>query len=523
MTARHSVLRGAFLLSAAGIICKILGAAYRIPLVRLIGDEGIGLYQMAYPVYLVFMALSTAGMPLAISKLVAERAALCDYRGARRVLRLALCALGGLGVVGGAFMAVGARFFSQYVAADPRAYPVVLSLAPSVPLMSLMAALRGFFQGGQDMMPSALSQLVEQVVRVSTLLVLAILLLPLGIDMAAAGAAFGACAGGAAGLAMLVWWYFAHPRPGGIEDPPPSYWCLARRLGRLALPIAVGALLLPLMQAIDSVMVPTRLQAIGYSVGEATAALGQLGNAWAVMYVPTTITAALAISLVPAVTEAWTRREMAVLAERIRQSLRTAVLIGLPSMAGLYILAHDICRVLYGADSATEPLRMLAPAAFFLGIQGVCAGALQGVGRTVAPVKNFLLGFVLKVVVTGILCANPSYGPRGAALGTVLGAALAAGLSFRELSKRVHLSYGIYATLMKSGIAALAMGWVLARWGTWQPLASLGSLPRLLILLPGGMIAFVIVLCLVGGVAHEDVEVLRRLVHRGNHARVGRD
>ncbi|MGE5551592.1 MAG: putative polysaccharide biosynthesis protein [Bacteroidota bacterium] len=516
MTTRHSVLRGAFLLSAAGIICKILGAAYRIPLVRLIGDEGIGLYQMAYPVYLVFMALSTAGMPLAISKLVAERAALSDYRGARRVLRLALCTLGGLGAAGGAAMAGGARFFSQHVAADPRAFPVVLSLAPSVPLMALMSALRGFFQGGRDMMPSALSQLVEQIVRVSTLLVLAVLLLPMGIEMAAAGAAFGACAGGAAGLSLLVFWYFSRPWPAGTTEPPPSYWRLARRLVRLALPIAAGALLLPLMQTIDSVMVPTRLQAIGYGVGEATAALGRLGNAWAVIYVPTTITAALAVSLVPAVTEAWTRRQTAAAAGHIRQSLRTTVLICLPATAGLFVLAPEICRVLYGGGSAAGVLRMLAPAAFFLGWQGVCAGALQGIGRTAAPVRNFLLGFILKVAVTGVLCANPNFGLRGAALGTVLGSALAAGLSFHELAKRFPLSGGVYGTLAKSGLGALAMGWLLMVMGIRCLPASLNAFERLLILLPGGMIAYVAVLWLLGGVAREDVEVLRRLIHPGS-------
>jgi len=513
-SANRSVLRGALLLSLAGIVCKVLGAAYRIPLVRLIGDEGIGLYQMAYPVYLVFMALSTAGMPLAISKLVAERAALADFAGARRVLRLALGILGGLGLLGGVVMAGGARFFSLHIAADPRAYPVILSLAPAVPLMALMAALRGYFQGGQDMMPSALSQLVEQVVRVATLLALAVLLLPLGIGRAAAGAAFGACAGGAAGFAFLVWWYLAHqwpsPRAGRMAAAP-SYARLAVRLGRLALPIAAGALLLPLMQVMDSILVPTRLQAIGYAVGEATAAVGRLGNAWAVIYVPNTVAAALAISLVPAVTEAWTRGERQVALGRIVQSLRAAAVICLPAAGGLWVLAREICRVLYGTASAAGLLAVLAPAAFFLGLQSVCAGALQGIGRTVSPVRNFALGFLLKVAVTGILCASPGFGPRGAGLGTVAGSALAAALNLVELSRRVGLPAGVHAALAKSAAATAAMVLSLCWLGSSGPLASMHAFARLAVMLPAGTIVFGLAFWLVGGVQAGDVEVLERL------------
>ena len=515
----RSILRGAFLLSFSGIFCKMLGAAYRIPLVRLIGDEGIGLYQMAYPIYLVFMALSTAGMPLAISRLVAERTALEDQVGVRRVLRLALGVLGGLGLLGGVLMSAGARYFSLHVAADPRVYPVILSLAPAVPLMALMAALRGFFQGGQDMMPSATSQLVEQLVRVATLLILAVILLPSGIQWAAAGAAFGATAGGIAGLTFLVWWYFAHPWSIRPEHGPrvPSYWALAKRLAVLALPIAVGTLLLPLMQAIDSVMVPTRLRAIGYDLGRAAAALGQLGNTWATIYVPTTITAALATSLVPAVTETWTRREHEVTLYRIVQSLRLAAVICLPAAAGLWALAGEICQVLYGAPSAAGSLRALAPAAFFLGLQGVCSGALQGVGRTVAPVRNLALGFLLKVILTDVLCLNPALGPRGAALGTAAGSALAAVLSLRDLARRVGLPPSVYGVLAKSGAAAGVMVFALRWLGAAPPFVSWSAFLRLALMLPLGICLFGLALWLVGGVEAGDVEVLRHLTMTSPH------
>lgn len=505
----QSVLHGAFLLSLAGIACKILGASYRIPLVRMIGDEGIGLYQMAYPVYLVFMALSTAGMPLSISKLVAERTALGDREGARRVLRLALAVLGGLGLLGGAAMAAGARFFAVRIAADPRAYAVILSLAPAVPLMTLMAALRGFFQGGLDMLPSAASQMIEQVVRVATLLILAHLLLPLGVDKAAAGAAFGASAGGAAGLGFMLWWYLRSITPRGRDlprAPTPSYLELGGRLFALSLPIAVGALLLPLMQAVDSILVPTRLQSIGFEVGRATAALGQLGNAWAVIHVPTTITGALAISLVPAVAASWAKRDRPAAAGQIGQSLRTTVLICLPAAVGLLLLPDEICRVLYGSASAAPVLRALAPAAFFLGLQGVCGGALQGLGRTVAPVRNFSLGFLLKVALTSLLCPLPAFGPLGAAAATVLGAALAAMLNAYEIVRHIGLPRRILSGTAAGMAAAAAMAMLLDRLRRTLPP---GAFFRLAVLIPLGMLTYGAVLWLLGGIGSGDVELLR--------------
>lgn len=509
MTRDDSVLRGAFLLSVAGIICKFLGAAYRIPLVRLLGDEGIGLYQTAYPVYLVIMALATAGVPLAISKLVAERAALGDYGGVRRVFRIALIALGSLGTIGGAAMALGARAFARSIVADPRAGPVILSLAPAVPLMAFMAALRGFFQGSRDMLPSALSQLVEQVVRVATLLILALLLLPFGIDRAAAGAAFGASAGGAAGLALLVWWYFTHPWPPPARGKAAPYRFLAHRLCTLALPIAMGALLFPLMQAVDSVLVPARLQKAGYSVGEATAALGQLGNAWAVIHFPTTIAAALAVSLVPAVSAARARREHGAVLAGIAQSLRMSAVIGLPAAAGLCALSREICLVLFGSSSAALALRILAPAAFLLGLQGICAGALQGLGRPFIPVRNFACGFAFKLALTAMLCANPSLGSRGAGIGTVAGAALAAGMNLWELAVAVRLPLSFLLSIARAGAASAFMAWALLRLGSYAPQA--GPFTRLAALFCIGLLLFALALWILGGVERQDVEVLRRL------------
>lgn len=430
------LLQGALILTITGILVKMMGAAYRIPLSRMLGEEGIGLYQMAYPVYLVFSAFSTAGIPIAVSKLVAENVAKGDLNGVRQLFRASLCSLTVLGLTGSLMMGLGAHWFADYLAADPRAYPVVLSLSPAVALMAVMSAFRGYFQGWQEMRPSGISQLWEQAVRVTVLLILAFLLLPRGVEWAASGAAFGATAGALTGLAYLIWRYLRFQR--GLQQKYGICQAQTRtsrrqwlpRLARFALPVALGSVLMPLMQALDSVLVPGKLQAAGYSVSQATAALGQLGNAWAVLYLPLIITAALSAGLVPAVSVATACRNRGELGARIREGYRVAAWILPAASIGLLVMGGPIYRLIYHGQ-ATAILSWLAPGVFFLGWQQVGAAILQGIGRPTIPLRHFFIGCVVKAVLTWVLASRPELGAYGAALATVAGSAVTATLNLQ--------------------------------------------------------------------------------------------
>lgn len=432
---RNSFLRGALILSLAGLGSKILGSLYRIPLTWLIGPEGMGLFQLAYPLYLIFQALSTAGLPVAVSKLVAERVALRDRAGVRSVHRAAILLLFLLGSVSALIMLTGARAFASRLY-DRRAYFAIVSFAPAVFIMAVMSAWRGYFQGWQRMAPVALSQVIEQVVRVATMLILAALLMDRGVEHAAAGVALGGAAGAAAGLGYLLYTYFRTRRQlenglGRRSKKPHDAWLMLKRMLSLSWPIAVGAVLVPLTQAVDSAMVPARLAVIGLAPAATTAAMGHLGNAWALVVFPTVVTAALSTSLVPAISDALARRDRADVRSRSSEALRVAVVIGLPSAAGLWALSPEIARLLFSQAGlgAAVPLRWLAPAALFLGLQQTTAAALQGLGRPGLPVRNFLCGAAVKVGVTYVLAARPEFGLRGAALGTVLGAVVTSALN----------------------------------------------------------------------------------------------
>ena len=200
MSSHGTFIRGAAILAVAGVIVRFIGAAMRIILAALMGDEGIGLYQMAYPIYSSLLAISTAGIPVAVSKLVSENIALKDFREAMRVFRIALSILSMSGLAIALALLLSAEFLAVNVIEEPRAVYPLLAIAPAIFFVTVMSALRGFFQGQQKMLPTAASQFVEQIGRVVVSLVLTVVLLPVGLEFAAAGAAFGAVVGGVVGL-----------------------------------------------------------------------------------------------------------------------------------------------------------------------------------------------------------------------------------------------------------------------------------------------------------------------------------
>ena len=302
-------------LTVAGIVVKILGGLNRIFLSRLLGGEGIGLYQMAYPVYILLLSIIGAGIPIAVSIMIAEEAAKGHYSGVRRIFHVTLAFMTVVAVVCGLALPFGAHGLVEVgIVRDGRAFPALAVLAPALTLSVIACCFRGYFQGLQLMTPTALSQMADQFVRVCTMLVLAWLLLPKGLEWAAAGAAFGAVPGAAAGLLLITFLYYRYSRQPMPEDDGvfrvQSPRRIIRRLIVLAVPVAAANMLLPAVASIDLFIVPLRLEAAGYSTHEATALYGYLtGMANGLVQLPAILTIALATSLVPAVSAAFSRHD----------------------------------------------------------------------------------------------------------------------------------------------------------------------------------------------------------------------
>lgn len=435
---QRSFVHGALLLAAAAAVSKLLGSVYTIVLQNVIGDHGMGLFQMAYPVYATLLAVATAGFPVAISKLVSERLAFGDEAGARAAFQTSLGVLAAAGVICFALLFFGAPWLAV-AAGDPAAAPAIRAIAPALLLVPVMSALRGFYQGYQWMVPTAVSQVVEQLVRVITILVLSTWLMAIGAGeaWAAAGAAFGAVTGAVAGLAVLIWYAPRRPRVrAAAAGPRLSATAAARRLIYLAFPISLGALVVPLMNNIDVVTVVNLLKHTGEDQAMATAQFGLLtGRAFKLMMLPTTLAAGIGIAVMPAVSESFTLGFRQQMSGRIDTAVRLTILLALPAAAGLAVLANPLDIALFRDVQGADVIQVMAWATVFASAQTTAAAILQGAGFAYLPVLNLVLAGVVKLLLN--LWWVPMWGIEGAALSTVVSYGVAAILNFRAMARRM--------------------------------------------------------------------------------------
>ncbi|MCL6590668.1 MAG: polysaccharide biosynthesis protein [Firmicutes bacterium] len=497
------------LLTGAGLIVKLLGAAYRIPLARLIGAEGMGLYQMAYPVYLIFLSLSTAGIPIAISKMVAEQAAQKNLSGMKQIFKAAFILLTLLGITGALAMLLSSSWLASRIVADSRAVFAMWALAPAIFFMSLMSVFRGYFQGQQQMGPSACSQVVEQIVRVAVSLILASLLLKSGVEHASAGAAFGATAGGGAGLLFLIIIAFKKKvinlKLSPLKPPPEKLLPVIKKLLRFTLPIAAAVIIMPLLQALDSIIVPSKLQSIGYSVKNATSMLGILGNGWAVLYLPMIVTGAIATNMVPAIAASRKPIVKPELQAKIQQGIRLATIYLIPVAVLLFLHGETVYHIIYGVKGI-EIINWLAPAVFFLGIEQVTAGVLQGLNKPQRPLVNFIMGAMVKVMVTLVATGLPGLNLAGAAIGTVCGSGLTATLNLLSIKRLIPVKLDFMGASLLAGIFMLAGSCYFRRFLHFSGLFEFFGLGL------ASAIFYFLILWIMGGIRINDLEVINQVM-----------
>ena len=509
---KNTFIQGALILTIAGIIVKFIGAGSRIYLSRLLGGEGIGLYQMAYPIYLLCLAVSSAGLPVAISIMVAEKNAVHDYLGGQRVFHISMMALTTTGLFFSALLYFGAQWLVESgIIRDPRAYWSLIALSPAILLATVLATLRGYFQGLQSMTPTAVSQIIEQLVRVVTMIVLAVFLLPYGLEYGAAGATFGAAPGAFVGILVLVYFYYKNRawRREMRENRdttivPDSTGHIIKRLLILAVPVSLANIMLPIVSNIDLFIVPQRLEAAGFSVEEATTLFGYLtGMATALVNMPTILTASLAASLVPVISEMMARNNRDVIYRRTDVAMRLANIITVPSFVGMCVLATPISAMLYATPDSGPCIAVMSFGVFLLGIQQVTTGVLQGMGKTAIPFINMVVSACVKIFLSWNLTALPSWGVLGAAWATNADFGVAALLNLYFLHK--YMNYKMdWIHAIRCFVSAGAMGAaVLAVYAAAYP--ALSNTPTTMLAILAGIAVYGAAVILTRAVRAEDV------------------
>ncbi len=466
---KNNFLKGAAILGIAGIIVKILGAFYRIPLSNIIKTEGMGYYQTAYPLYVLLLTVSTSGFPVAIAKLVSEKRALGDYKGAFKVFKVAFAGLLIAGLITSLIVFINADSIVKFLE-NENAYYSLIALGPALFFVPVMSAFRGFFQGRQYMVPTALSQIAEQFFRVVMGLAFTIVLLDKGTAIAAGGASFGGSIGAAAGTIVMVIIFFKNRREiknemnATVLHEEETVSRIIRNLLVIAIPITIGAAIAPIMNSIDTFIVLRRLQSIGYTKMEANSLYGQLtGLAQTLINLPQVFSSALAVSLVPAISEANAREKFHDIRSITSSGIRITLLLGLPCGLGLFILATPIINLLYYKNtletiqSTGQILAVLSFGVIFLTLVQSLTAILQGLGRPFVSVKNLFIGAVVKIILTYALTGIEWINVKGAAIGTVVAYLIASLLDLISVRKYTRLKVNVKEIFIKPIISALGM------------------------------------------------------------------
>ncbi len=430
---KKTFLSGVLLLTLSTVLVKIVGLIYKIPMLSYLGSEGMGYFNSAYEIYALFCVIATAGLPVALSVLISGAIAKRETEQISRIYRAAMTVFLIVGFFGSAVMCVCARGFCSLIKSE-NAYACILSVSPTVFLVCVASALRGFFQGYQRMLPTAVSQLLESIGKLIFGLGLARYALERGFDtsIVAAFAGGGLTLGTALSLFYLLiekWRFSKFDCKESIlstSRPTKSYRAIWKHLARLAIPMTLGASLVSLTKLIDMTMILRRLQSIGYSEVMANEAYGSYTTlALSVYGLLPTLVNSIALPLVPMLSAAIASGNREKQAQMIQSSYRLTTVFAIPAALGVAAYARPILSMLFGREP--EAVAVAAPLLSYLGISVFLScmitatnsvlHAYQSVNR---PILSMLGGAIVKIVSAYFLIGNPNIAMIGAPISTFL-------------------------------------------------------------------------------------------------------
>ncbi|MTW84179.1 stage V sporulation protein B [Virgibacillus dakarensis] len=458
---KQSFLQGTLILIIAGMITRFLGFINRMVLARFMGEEGVGLYMMALPTLFLVMTLTQLGLPVAISKRVAEAEARNDRVKVKKILTVSLIVTAISSVIFTTAMIISAPFISSLT--DKRTLYPLLAISPIIPITAISAVLKGYFQGKQNMKPQSFTLVIEQVVRITSVAFFVKLLLPYGIEYAAAGAMFSVILGEFISLLVLIQ-IFKRKKTVKIRYRFFKYLKASKdtlkELFSIALPSTGSRLIGSFSNFLEPILVAQSLAIAGISSNLATKQYGELtGFALPLLFLPTFITNSLSIALVPSISEAEANKHNRLIHYRIHQSIRISFASGALATIVLTLFSVPILTYMYGTGNASKFLVLMAPFYLLLYIQAPLQAALQALDLARPAMWNSLIGAICKFTVLILLASNPNFGIMGVALAMVVSVVLVTLLHLASLRKAIRFTIPL-KDLVKM-IVLLVITWVI--------------------------------------------------------------
>lgn len=497
MAGRGGVVRGALILTVAGLLTRILGFAYRIFMAGAIGAEGMGLYQLILPLYVLAWSISCAGITTTVSKLVASENAKLQFGNMSRIVRLAMGITLTLAAVVTCALFFGADFIAVSILNEPRTAMSIQILAIAVPFMAVGSAVRGYFTGLSAMHVPAISQVTEQLVRMIVITGLAATMMQRGLEYAAAAAVIGIVAGEIVAFLYVMYAYRLHREKWAFNHrkPDTAVRVLLTSIATMAVPLTLNRITGSLLTAMEAILIPRALLAYGLSSGEAMAAFGRLtGMALPLIFFPSAFLISLSTSIVPAVSEAAAKKDLGRMESVLAKSFLFTVLVGLGAMAVFITFPAELGLAIYNQDIG-EMLFLLAFVCPLWYYNITLNGVLNGLGRMGEIFKNNLISSSINIAF--ILILVPRFGILAFALGWSIGTTCQIVLGTLCVRREIPFPFPLMHNVLKPTIAGAAAGLGARLLGVRFIIPILGEVPGLFLslsLVAGLYVTFVILL-----------------------------
>ncbi|MDO4438181.1 MAG: polysaccharide biosynthesis protein [Eubacteriales bacterium] len=491
----HNFIIQGSILAIAGIVCRIIGMLYRIPLIDIIGTKGNGYYTSAYSIYNILLIISSYSLPTAISKVISVRLAKGRYADARRVLRVAFIYATFAGGIMCGVMYFGAAAIAEMMG-KPFVVYVLKTLAPTIWIMAYLGVLRGYFQGSGNMMPTAISQILEQIINAVISVVMAYFLFAYGVKANAIynetefsfayGAAGGTIGTGAGALIALLFFILIFVLYGnnvpneniGTDNvtssaaarvkiktaKTESYGHIAKVLLLTLLPILVSSSVYNISTVLDDFIFSNAMQTLG--LGSSIVLLwGVFGEYRILFNIPVAISNSLSSSVIPSLSNAVAEKNKRLVVNKIRLSIRFTMLISIPACIGLMVLAEPICNLLFHSEDNELLIKVVtigAVAVVFFSLSTITNGILQGLGYLRAPLKNATIALILHVGVLYLLLYVFKLGIYAVIIANIVFAAIVCFLNALSIKKHIRYRQNSKKTYVIPFLASAIMGAVAA-------------------------------------------------------------
>ena len=468
---KQNFVQGAVILMAASLIVKVIGAFFQIPLQILIGGESspaFGLFSAAYRIYSAMLVISTVGLPATLSKMVAEATARGREREVRRIVRVAACIFIPIGAAATLALFFGADTFAGWIKSED-ARLAVMAIAPSVLMVAIISVFRGYYQGRANMVPTAVSQIIEAAGKLFAGLGFAWYAVQQGMDdpVVAAMTVFGVTLGEvAAAVYMLIQGAVtrrrAHPVH-ALNDTVRPVGRLAKTLLSLSIPITISSAVMSVTDLIDVALISARLQspAVGMAAEDAITTYGiYTGQAINFFNLPQTLITALAVSVLPTIASARAAQNFTKVSKTMETTLRLTMIITLPAGAGFLLLSGPILRLFYseGTVLGGQLMAILGFAVPAVALVAVTNAVLQAFGRIDLPLISMFLGAVVKILGDYFLIGLPALNIAGAPVSTAVCYWLIALLNLFHIRRLSHALPPLGRTAGRPLAAAVGMG-----------------------------------------------------------------